>query len=45
MFFVDWWLEDIPGFWGLKLVQVAKDKDRDATKDCVHHGDLSQSEI
>ena len=45
MLLVDRRLEDIPGFWGLKLVQVAKDKDRDATKDCVHHGDLSQSEV
>ena len=45
MLLVDRRLEDISGFWRLKLIQVAKDKDRDATKDGVHHGDLSQSEV
>ena len=34
-------LEDIPSLWRLELEQVAKDENREATKDTVDHGDLS----
>ena len=45
MLFVDWWLEDVPRLRRLKLIQVTKDKDGDTAKNCVHHSDLSQSEV
>ena len=45
MLFVYRRLEDIPRLWRLKLKEVTKDKDGDTTKNCVHHGDLSQSEV
>ena len=45
MLLVYWQLEHIPGFWRLKLIEVTKDKDGDTAKNCVHHSDLSQSEV
>ena len=34
-------LEDVSGFWRLELIQVTKDKNRDAAKDPVNHCDFS----